>query len=299
MAHACQSMVGLPLINYQCKIARVAAKTPFEESKRSGTRAQLNGAEMRELANKVAWVTGAGSGIGAAAARHLAAAGMKVVLSGRRTVPLELQAEAIIAAGGTAKVVVLDVADQVSVAQVVQQIVEEFGSIDVLVNAAGLNVKRRSWQDVSAQDWNLVVNVDLNGVFYCCQAVLPTMRAQEDGLIINLASWAALYPVKITGPAYAASKHGVVALTESLNMEEGINGIRACAVYPEEVNTAILNDRPVPPSEESRIRMLQEDDLGETFTFLAKLSPRACIQQLAICPTYSRYFLIQDEFGKG
>ncbi|MBY8977896.1 SDR family oxidoreductase [Rhodobacteraceae bacterium NNCM2] len=252
---------------------------------------------MRDLTGKVAWVTGAGSGIGAAAARHLASQGMKIVLSGRRVEPLEQQAEEIRAKGGSAMVLTLDVADQQAVAQAVEKITGSHGQIDVLVNAAGLNIKQRSWQDVSPKDWDLVVDVDLNGVFYCCQAVLPAMRAQRDGLIINLASWAALYPVKITGPAYAASKHGVVAMTESLNMEEGVNGIRACVVYPEEVNTAILNERPVPPTDEARMRMLQEDDLGETFAFLARLSPHACIQQLAICPTYSRYFLIQDAFG--
>ena len=95
----------------------------------------------------------------------------------------------------------------------------------------------------------------------------------------------------MTGPAYNGSKHAVTAMTETINMEEGVNGIRACAICPAEVATPILDRRPVPPSAEQRAKMLQPQDLGDVIRYVAELPPHACINQLIISPTWNRIYI--------
>ncbi len=123
------------------------------------------------------------------------------------------------------------------------------GRIDLLVNSAGINVPKRSWADMELEGWNKLVEINLNGVLYCMRAVLPTMRQQKDGCIINVASWAGRHVSKMPGPAYTTTKHAVLALTHSFNMDECVNGLRACCLSPGEVATPILKLRPVVPSE--------------------------------------------------
>ena len=128
---------------------------------------------MREIAGKVAWITGAGSGIGEAAALALAGAGMHVVLSGRRMEALGAVAQKIEAAGGRAMIEVLDVADRDAVYRVAERIAERFDRLDMLVNNAGINIPKRNWGDVTLDGWEEIVNINLNGAFYCIAAALP------------------------------------------------------------------------------------------------------------------------------
>jgi NADP-dependent 3-hydroxy acid dehydrogenase YdfG len=128
-------------------------------------------------------------------------------------------------------------------------------------------------------------------VMYCMRAVLPAMRAQKDGCIINVASWAGRIVSKMTGPAYTATKHAVLALTHSFNMDECVNGLRACCLSPGEVATPIMKNRPVPPSEEVMARMLQPGDLGRTIAFIASMPPHVCVNEVLISPTWNRSFM--------
>jgi NADP-dependent 3-hydroxy acid dehydrogenase YdfG len=240
---------------------------------------------------KVAWVTGGGSGIGEAGAQALAKEGWTVVISGRRQDVIDRAAAGIAKAGGEAEAIALDVANADQVESVARAIVGKHGRIDLLVNSAGLNVPKRSWDQVDNAGWNKVVDVNLNGLLYCMRAVLPAMRAQKDGCIINIASWAGRFVSKMTGPAYTASKHAVVALTHSFNMEEFRNGLRACCIAPAEVATPILKSRPVPPSEEDMARMLQPEDLGRTIAFVANMPPHVCVNEILISPTWNRLFV--------
>ena len=160
---------------------------------------------MRELRGKVAWVTGAGSGIGESAAVALAAAGMHVVLSGRSADKLEAAADRT----GSGEVLPLDVADKLAVQHAVDSIVDRYGRLDVLVSSAGINVPKRNWHEVSAEDWDRVIRIDLDGAFYCARAVLPHMINQRDGLIVNVSSWAGRHVSVLTGPAYTAAKHAM------------------------------------------------------------------------------------------
>lgn len=248
---------------------------------------------MRDLNGLVAWVTGAGTGIGEAAAVALAGAGMRVVLSGRREAELKRVAERISSAGGQARIAPLDVTDAAAVQAVVDGIARQEKRLDVSVNSAGLNVRRRAWKHLAREDWDQVIRVDLDGAFYCCHAVLPMMRQQQDGLIINVSSWAGKHVGSVTGPAYHAAKHGLNALTESLNVEQGLHGIRATAVCPGEVSTPIMEKRPIPVSAEDRARMVQPEDCGELMLFLARLPRHVCINDLTISPTWNRGYVAQ------
>jgi NADP-dependent 3-hydroxy acid dehydrogenase YdfG len=243
---------------------------------------------LQSLKGKVAWITGAGSGIGEGAAIALADAGMTVVLSGRRADKL---ADVAQKTGG--EVLALDVADKSSVRKTVETIIARHRRIDVLVSSAGMNVKNRNWKYLTMEDWDQVIRIDLDGAFYCARAVLPHMIAQQDGLIINISSWAGKHVSAVTGPAYSAAKFGMNAMNESLNIEAGIHGVRAVAFCPGEVATPILDSRPVPPSAEDRARMVQPEDCGETIRFLAMLPKHVCINELTISPTWNRGYVAQ------
>ena len=245
---------------------------------------------MSELAGKLAWITGAGTGIGLAGALSLAAAGATVVMSGRRADVLQAEAARIRSSGGRAEVEPLDVSDAEAVKRTAEAILARHGRIDILLNSAGLNTPKRLWKDQSVDGWRSVVGINLDGSFYTTLAVLPAMRKQHDGLIINVSSWAGVFHAKFTGAAYNGSKHAVTAMTETINMEECTNGIRACALCPAEVATPIMDRRPVPPSAQDRARMLQPDDMGQTIRFIASLPPHVCINQLIISPTWNRMY---------
>jgi NADP-dependent 3-hydroxy acid dehydrogenase YdfG len=249
---------------------------------------------MTNSGKRVAWVTGGGSGIGEAGAEALAAEGWAVIVSGRRKDALDAVVTKITSRGGNAEARSLDVSKAADVTGVAAQILERHGRIDLLVNSAGINVPKRSWADMELEGWNKLVEINLNGVLYCMRAVLPAMRAQKDGCIINVASWAGRHVSKMPGPAYTTTKHAVLALTHSFNMDECVNGLRACCLSPGEVATPILKLRPVVPSEEEQARMLQPEDVGRTIAFVASMPPRVCMNEILISPTWNRGFVAQS-----
>ena len=243
-------------------------------------------AQSNTLKGKVAWITGGGSGIGLAGAIEFVNAGATVVVSGRTEATLKDALKQV-----KADAVVCDVAQKDQVTKAAAEIQKRHGRIDILVNSAGINLPKRNFRDVSNEGWDQIVAVNLSGMFYCVQAVLPGMRSRKDGLIINISSWAGRYTSILTGPGYNATKHAVIALTESINLEECANGIRSTSVLPGEAATPILEKRPVPPTAEVRSKMLQPEDLGRTLAFIATLPPRVCINELIISPTWNRFIL--------
>ncbi len=244
------------------------------------------------LKGKVAWITGGGSGIGLAGGLELAAAGAHVVISGRNEASNK-SGLAALKQRGSAEAIALDVSDKKAVMAAAAEIEKRHGRIDILVTSAGTNIagSKRNLKTMSLEGWDEVVAINLSGLFDCNYAVLPGMRTRKDGLIINIASWAGRYASVLTGPAYNATKRAVIALTESINAEECVHGIRATSVLPGEVATPILEKRPVPPSAEDRARMLQAEDLGQTILYLASLPPRACVNELIISPTWNRFYV--------
>jgi NADP-dependent 3-hydroxy acid dehydrogenase YdfG len=246
---------------------------------------------MGSLKGKIAWVTGAGSGIGAAAATVLAGDGAVVVLTGRRRDPLETVAARIKKSGGTAHVQPGDLMSASAVEKIAGFIKAEFGRLDILVNNAGLNLLERSWRELKPSSVDELIHGNLSSAFYCVTAVLPMMRAQKDGILIHTASMAGRFVSPLSGAGYTAAKHGVVAMSHSINMEECINGIRSCAICPGEVATPILDKRPVPVSAEERARMVQPEDCGDLIRYIASLPKHVCINEVLITPTWNRGYV--------
>jgi NADP-dependent 3-hydroxy acid dehydrogenase YdfG len=240
------------------------------------------------LDGKVAWVTGAGSGIGEAAALALAREGTAVALTGRRREPLEAVAGRIAKAGGKALALPGDLGAQDAAGRIAATIAREFGRLDILVNNAGANLLERSWAKLNPGRIKTVLDSNLNSAFYCAHAALALMRPQQDGLLIHTASWAGRFAGTVSGPAYVAAKHGVVAMSYTINMEEFQHGIRSTVLCPAEVATPILDLRPVPVPAEDRARMIQPEHMADLIVYIAKQPSSICVNEVVISPTWNR-----------
>jgi NAD(P)-dependent dehydrogenase (short-subunit alcohol dehydrogenase family) len=242
------------------------------------------GEEGREAMHGTAIVTGAGSGAGQAIALRLARGGWRVGLVGRRAAALD----ATIAAAGSlaARLTALpcDISDPEAVRAMAAQALDRFGAVDALVNAAGVNTARRSLAELSDADYRRIVATNLDGAYYCAQAFLPAMRERGAGTIVNIVSDAGLRANAKAGPAYVVSKFGLAGLTESINAEERAAGIRACAIFPGDINTPLLEQRPQPPPAAARAAMLQPEDIAECVWLAVSLPPRAIVESLVIRP---------------
>ena len=243
-----------------------------------------------QFTDKIVWITGAGSGIGRATALMFAAEGAALALMGRRPEPLEAVAEAARKLGARAEVAPLDIAERPAVEAVAKSLLQRWERVDVLINNAGLNIPQRRLEALDPSDWDQVIGVNLTGAYNLLAAVLPPMRRQGGGLIVNISSMAGKRVSGLSGAAYSASKHGMNALSETVNQEEWRNGIRATALCPGEVNTEILDRRPIPVPPEERERMIAPEDLAEAVRFVAALPPRTTIPEMLLMPTHKREF---------
>jgi NADP-dependent 3-hydroxy acid dehydrogenase YdfG len=243
---------------------------------------------MSVFREKVVWITGAGSGIGRAVAAMFAAEGASLVLIGRRTEPLQSVHDEVCASGGRAEVLALDVSRRDQVEAAAAGLLKRHRRVDVLINNAGLNVRARKLAVLTGEDWDQVMQTNLTGAFNMIHAVLPAMRRQRDGLIVNVSSMAATRVSGIAGTAYTASKHGMNGLSLSVSAEEGANGIRCTALMPGVVNTDILAKRAVSYSAEERSRMIQPEDIAQAVRFLALLPGRSTVPEMQVVPTLPR-----------
>ncbi len=243
---------------------------------------------MADLEGKVAWVTGAGSGIGEAAALALAKEGAAVALSGRRREPLQSVADRIVGAGGKAMVAPGDMGEPETPNRIAQGVAKEFGRLDILVNNAGTNITERRWRELTPERVKFMLDANLNSAFYCASAALAIMRPHKDGLLIHTASMAGKVVSLLSGASYIAAKHAVVAMSHAINVEEFMHGIRSTVLCPGEVATPILDRRPVPVSAEDRARMLQPEHMADLILYVAKLPAGVCINEVLITPTWNR-----------
>jgi NADP-dependent 3-hydroxy acid dehydrogenase YdfG len=243
---------------------------------------------VSDLNGKVAWVTGAGSGIGEAAALRLAGEGAVVALTGRRRDPLRSVADRIAKAGGKALVAPGDLGEPETASDIAAVIAKECGRLDILVSNAGMNILERSWEKLKPDSIKAMLDANLNSTFYCSAAALKIMRAQKDGLLIHTASWAGRFAGIVPGPAYVAAKHGVVAMSYTINMEEFQHGIRSTVLCPAEVATPILDLRPTPVPPEERARMIQPEHMADLILYVAKLPATICMNEVVISPTWNR-----------
>ena len=243
---------------------------------------------MAAFVGKVAWMTGAATGIGRAGALMFAREGAAVALIGRRRDKLDEVAAEVQALGGTAMVESLDVADRAKVGEAADRLLKQLGRVDFLVNNAGINVLDRRLDEISAANWDYILAVNLTGAFNMVQAVMPAMRAQRDGLIINVASTAAKRVSGVAGIAYSASKFGMLGMSLSLTQEAWKFGIRACCLCPDDVNTPIMARRKVQYPPEVLEQFIQPEDLAETMRFVALMPRRTSIPEMIIYPTNIR-----------
>ncbi|MEM7374243.1 MAG: SDR family oxidoreductase [Bacteroidota bacterium] len=240
------------------------------------------------LQNKVAIITGGGSGIGKATAIQMAQLGVKVIITGRTASKIQAVAQEIIETGGIAKAISLDVADHKAVHEMAKMVQQEFGRIDILINNAGHSSNNRRLLSITPEEIHAVINTNLIGTMYCAQAVAQAMLEQKSGTIINVSSLAALHPSAFSGMAYGPAKAAVINFTEFLNEELKNTGIRATVFIPGEVNTPILNERYVPPSQDARELMVGVEETAEAICMIASLPQRTNIPKMIIRPTFHR-----------
>jgi NADP-dependent 3-hydroxy acid dehydrogenase YdfG len=233
---------------------------------------------------KSALITGAGSGIGRATARALAEKGLRVALVGRRRDALEETRAELGDAGASAVVAPCDIADRAQVSAMVERVLRDLGSIDVLVCNAGVNTPKRALEELDPAEWDRLIATNLTGTFNVVHFVLPSMRQNRRGLVVQIASIAGIRASVLGGAAYSASKFGQAALGITLGREERERGIKSSVIYPGEVNTPILDKRPVPVPTQRREIMLQPEDVAAAVRFLAELPPRAHVPELVILP---------------
>jgi NADP-dependent 3-hydroxy acid dehydrogenase YdfG len=215
----------------------------------------------------------------------LAEMGLRVALVGRDREKLERTRADLSQGRDSAMVVSCDITDRFAVRTVVDQINAAFEAIDVLICNAGTNVRNRSLESLEPADWDKMIATNLTGAFNLVHHVLPSMRQRRNGLVIQICSVSGIRASTLGGAGYSASKFGQSALGICLGREEGAHGIRSSVIYPGEVNTPILDARPVPVGTERRAAILQPEDVAAAVKFLVELAPRAHVPELVIKPT--------------
>ncbi len=236
---------------------------------------------------KVLWITGGGSGMGAASALAAGRDGWTVVLSGRRPDRLEQVADQVRAAGGTADVLPLDVTDAGAVSAARDTVLERHGRIDGLVLAAGLNTPARRWADQSLADVRAVLDTNTTAVVTAVDAVLPALR-EAGGVVVVVSSYAGWSFQPGAGVAYSASKTALGSIVRTLNQQETEHGVRATHLCPGDVATDFLDQRPEVPDAAARARMLQPEDVARTVAFVLGQPAHVRIDELVLSPVAQR-----------
>jgi len=233
---------------------------------------------------RTAVVTGAGSGVGQATALKLAQQGWRVALVGRRAKTLNQTVKLAGKHGKQFLVCSCDIGKVEAVERMAKRVLAEFEEVEVLVNSAGTNAPRRALEVLSLEDYHAMIATNLHGAYYCVQAFLPRMRARKSGTIVNVVSEAGKHASPKSGPAYVMSKFGLTGLTQSINAEERAQGIRACAIFPGDIDTPLLDLRPNPPTTEARKKMLHSEDVAECALLAINLPSHAMVEEILIRP---------------
>ncbi len=237
--------------------------------------------------NKVVWITGAASGIGQACAMLFARANANLGLLDIDEVGLQKTRLACAKNAGEVLAQGVDLADIAAVEKAANQMLTHFGKIDYVVHSAAITLEKRSFADMPPEDWDRLLAVNLSGAWHVSRITLSIMRKQHAGSIVHIASMAGKQAYTLAGPAYTAAKHGLVGLTHSINHEETQHGIRCCAICPGEVNTPILDRRPIPVPQAAREQMIQPEDVASAAFFACAMPERTCVPEILLWPTKS------------
>lgn len=236
---------------------------------------------MQSLKGKNALITGAGKGIGKATALALAEEGVNLILVARTAADVEAVAKEAEAKGVKAIALAADVAEIVSVTTAVERAVAEFGHIDILLNNAGVG-KFGKFLDLTPEEFEHIIKVNLFGTYYTTRAVLPGMIEQQSGDIINVSSTAGLRGAAATS-AYSASKFAVMGLTESLMQEVRKHNIRVTAMAPSTIATDMAKDLNLTDGNPEKV--MQAEDFAELVVAQLKLNKRVFIKESSIWST--------------
>jgi NADP-dependent 3-hydroxy acid dehydrogenase YdfG len=239
------------------------------------------------MGERVIWVTGGGSGMGAASARRAAAGGAHVVVSGRRAERLDAVVREIESDGGSASALPLDVADPDAVPAARDAVLARHGRLDGLVLAAGINAPRRRWDDQSMADFRAIVDTDLTAVAATVDATLPALR-ETGGVVVVVSSYAGWSFQPGAGVAYSAAKTALGSLVRTLNQQEATHGVRACHLCPGDVATEFLEQRPVVPDADARAVMLTPEDVAIAVGFVLDAPAHMRVDELVLSPVSQR-----------
>jgi NAD(P)-dependent dehydrogenase (short-subunit alcohol dehydrogenase family) len=234
--------------------------------------------------NRTAVITGAGSGVGRAIAIALAKQSWRMAVLGRTQNSLDETARLTGLKPHDILVVPCDIGRVEQVLEMSRAVLDRFQTVDVLVNAAGTNAPKRSLEVLSLDDYHAMIDTNLHGSYYCVQAFLPQMRKRQSGTIVNIVSEAGKQASPKAGPAYVMSKFGLAGLTQSINAEERGNGVRACAIFPGDIDTPLLDKRPSPPPPEARSRMMLPEDIAECALLAINLPARTIVEEIVVRP---------------
>ena len=243
---------------------------------------------MGKLDGKVALITGAGTGIGRSAAIMFAEQGAELVIGGRRQAVLDVVVAEITAAGGQITAKSADMEDQASIEALAAYALKKHGRVDILVNNAGHSSKVRSVRWISRDEFDSVYAVNVAGPAQLTRLLLPPMLAHGEGTVIMVSSMAALRPGLLGGVAYGPAKAAAKLYMDNLRSELRQQGIRATTIYPAEVDTPILNNRPLVPDATARSTMMLPQDIAAGILLAATLPARTMIDDMTFSPTIQR-----------
>lgn len=232
---------------------------------------------MSGLSGAVAIVTGSSKGIGRAVALALAKQGVTVVLAARNSALLSAVEKEIVAAGGIAAAIPTDVTSEHSVEHLISETRKRFGRIDILINNAGVGIFTNV-ADMPLESFDQMMNVNLKGVFLCSRAVLPSMKSQQHGEIINVASLAGKNSFA-GGSVYSATKWGLIGFSRSLMLEVREFNVRVITIAPGSVNTGFAD------KERNDDMIIQPEDVAETVIFALSMPGRVNVSEIDIRPT--------------
>jgi len=234
---------------------------------------------MNSLKGKTVLISGGGSGVGLGCAQAFAQNGCQVVICGRNQKKLEQ------AATGQMLIHACDISDR----EQVSSLFEKFGVPDILINSAGINVVKRKVSELSHEDFDRIMAINCTGFFNLVHEALPTMRERKDGLIFSISSIAGKRAYPLAGMGYSASKFGVSAIASAINAEEADSGVRVTSIFPGEINTPILDERPVKVPDEKKARMVHPEDIASLVVSIAQLPKHVVVPELVITPTYQEF----------
>lgn len=234
---------------------------------------------MKPLAGKTVIISGGGSGVGLGCARAFADAGCEVTICGRNKGKLDR------ATGPGISAYACDVSNRTQV----EGLFADLGVPDILINSAGINVAKRKVAELSYEDFDKLMTINCTGFFNLVHEALPTMRKRGDGLIFSISSIAGKRAYPLAGLGYCASKFGVSAIAAAINAEEADSGVRVTSIFPGEVNTPILDERPVKVPDEQKARMVHPEDIAVLAVAIAQLPKHVVVPELVIKPTYQEY----------